>query len=88
MIPITAFAKTRERRKAIDGPARGNVAAKSVEIESPRKPISPPSLQREVSIHTAAETDDVLSLKILWMITLGILTVGVLAAITTIIISN
>lgn len=88
MLPITAFAKTGERRKTIDVPARGNIAAKSVEIESPRKPISPPSVQREVSIHTEAETDDALSLKTLWMITLGILTFAVLAAITTIIISN
>lgn len=88
MIPITAFAKTGERRKTIDVLTRDNIAAKSVEIESPRKPISPRSVQREVSIHTAGETDDALSLKTLWMITLGILTFAVLAAITTIIISN
>ena len=88
MIPITAFARTGERHKTIDVPARGNITTKSVEIESPRKSISPPSVQCEVSIHTAAEMDDALSLRILWMITLGILTVALLAAITTIIISN
>ena len=88
MIMAPTLAKTAAPPTTQGVPARGNGAIASIGVTSPREQIASPDLQREVTIHNAAEMDDARSLTILWRITLGILIFAVTGAIATLIISS